>query len=236
MRRYSFCVNTDPDEEKARQALRDLRRTVLLGRIAEKALHDLKTQGSHPGRVRVISGAPAHYSMSVETLQFPKFVTVQRSDIPDYGLHQISFGKVVQGEHGGHLTEEVQVHLHCHGWFNGEWKKMNLHIGQARIKTTNEVVFVHRLYFGKKLRNGYTSKLYKSQSNPQAVRDYSDIARTLAYNTIRFHEHEAETGKIQQSIHNLRSHLAQWLVEDGHVENFCNFLRRNAAAAAVMNS
>lgn len=231
-RKHPFCIGQDSDEERLQEALVGLRRMIRYGRLAEKALRNLRTQGfcdcQVPVATRIREGYPGH----IQAVRFPAFVNVTRADVPDYGQFKFQFGKAVKGEHGGQMTDEVQVRLHATGWCQHfeEWKPRSLHVGNARLKRNGETVFVSNRSEG--IDKEGVSKLYKAGDSTNAKLAYLTIARTFAHHMVRMYKEQ----DVSQPFTDLREKLADWLVEDGHVRDFCIFLRENAVVASVLEA
>jgi len=235
-RKYSFVVDSDSSEEGARDALLSLRRTIKLGKLAERALLNIKTHGHHNGRVLVMSGKPG-YGSDISEYRFPQYIKPTRETVPGYGQYEVILGNLHNGIHGDAVTKEVLVILKCQGWSAGSWDPVHLKVGNARVKTSDEVVFVHDRTWGPDLPNNRTiSKLYTRATTEKALEAYKEIAVTLACNIIRFNQNDIRNQSVPQVIFDTRKILSQWLIEDGFIEEFCQRLRRTAHVAMVMDS
>jgi hypothetical protein len=85
----TFVVHNDSKDETIQAAIRDLKRTARYGRMAERALEDIKTKGFHEGRVCVVH--KDHY-LSAVVHKYPAFQPVSRSDLPDWAELTVACG------------------------------------------------------------------------------------------------------------------------------------------------
>ncbi len=233
-RKYPFCVGPESDEKQVREAVAGLRRMVAYGQAAAKALAALKTEGCYDKRIPIVTDPVSHYgSGKIDLARFPRFVTVSRDDVPGYGPLDISFGTITKGFHGGAEPEEIQIMLRCTGWDPAnEWKVRKIHIGNARFKKNGEIVFVEQ-------HDGRAKGVYKLYMSPQtdaAILAYEYIGKSIAHNIVAFSEYDLRGDRVSQPIQDIRAGLGKWLVEDGHILDFCRHIRGNALAATVMQA
>lgn len=205
---------------------------VRYGKIAEKALRDLREKGFCDRQVPIATRAHEFSNGWVNIATFPAFVDVSRKDVPGYGDFRVSFGQTVRGEHGGCPTTEVRIHLHATAWsqHDDSWKPRGLHVGNARLKRNGEVVFVSNRSEG--IDREAVSKLYGRADSPESREAHLNIGNAVAHHLVRVYKEK----DVSQPMIDLRQKIGAWLVEDGYVRTICQVVRSGAKVALVLHS
>lgn len=233
----TFVVDNDSKDETARAAIRDLKRMVRYGKLAERALGDIKTKGSHEGRVCVVH--KDHY-LSAVVHRYPAFQPVSRSDLPDWAGLTVVCGEVEKGAYGGSTFAKMPVYVDgrglCHaresntgnhptGKLTSRVVKTKLRLGQnfarlgfCRLKSNGEVTFEtdHRW-------NHLVGKVFRIKRNVEASDktrlEAAVFAKIYAHALVYCGENYEYGGKenVSQKMLDLREAVPGWLMEDGMI-------------------
>jgi hypothetical protein len=244
---FPFVVDNDDNPYQAEMAIRELRRMVRFGRMAERALEDLKTKGFCLRQIPCMTeGRDRNDDFRATVRVFQPKVIVTRANIPWYGEPlRVDTQRVINGEHGGLLFKEVEIVVHCPGIGYDEngrggdyetWKPLHLRVGNARMKSNGQMTFVHDFHDWEPKKKITVHKLYAKPSSGNAISAYKMIAQTLAIHIIRFSVSDVNDKKVPYRVRALRENLPHWLIEDGFIQTFCKDVMDLANVAIVMKT
>lgn len=248
-----FVVDNNSDPEEARKALRDLRRTAMMGRRAERALKAIEAEGHYDGQVVVIvfDGHYGYYSAVPH--RFPAYQPVSRADIRDWEQLSVVCGDKTTGSHGGIKFAQVPVYLQATGWApdrdenavpTGKWERVKLglkvhraRLGDCRMKSNGEVTFCPSTLFGH-LSNG----VFRIKRNPDAsdktrqeAAFFAKIAAHCLVDCGMRHELKLQA-KCPQKILDLQAAVQVWMLEDGIVKRMFNDMLDSIEVIKVMEA
>lgn len=235
MKKYPFYVNDNDDPKNISETVQGLRRLAAYGRIAARALRELKTTGRHEGRVPCIRQQrwvkDVGYEFIVEEVVFPSSQDVTRDDFPEYGNFSIGFGLLKTGWHGGISAQEIGLLLkHQMRWEemgSPNWSRQEVYLGSIRVKRNGSLSFL--------TKENKAHKLYKKPVNENAKLSVEVFAKEMASRLISY-EHERLSKFVPQNILSLRMALSVWLLEDGHAQRLIEEIVDNAKVAVVMGT
>lgn len=238
-----FCVDNDSDPKRVAEAVRALRRTVRLGRRAEKALKALEEQGHFDGKVPVFVPAWKEYLAEIHT--FPAYQSVSRDDVPDWKSMSLDFGERSENSYGGATFHTVPVYLKGRalcmerdesGLLTGRIVKKlqkakiySANLGECRLKSNGAVTFAHRHF------KGVVRVRRKIGSSERAQSDALRFAEIVAQCVVKIDRGGPdEYKKIPQHLIDLQAAIPAWLIEDGHVERMFNSMLDTIEIVKVM--
>lgn len=231
-----FVVDNNSDPEAAQEALRNLRRTIKLGKIAERALKAIQTEGHYDGQVVVVS-RDVYYGAQVH--RFPAYQSVSRADIPNWDQLAVVCGDKTTGSHGGSKFDQVPVWLQATGWApdrdenavpTGKWERVRLgerlaraRLGNCRMKKGGEVTFDPSTMLGFSPEGVFRIKRNpdaSSKTRAEAIQFAKLVAHCLV-NCGMSHEWQLRQ-KCPQKLLDLQRVAQHWLIEDGIVKRMFN--------------
>lgn len=238
-----FCVDNQSDPDKVKEAVRALRRTVKLGRRAEKALEALRTHGHFDGKVAVFgTWGGARYSAEIHT--FPAYREASRSDIPNWEQICIECGECEKGSHGGATFRQAPV------YFKGlaldlerdesmvltgrvvaklqQAKIYSAKLGNCRMKSNGQVTFAPE--------SRYCSKgVFRVRRDPREE-EIAQFAEVLAKCLVKYGDGYRESEKVPQHMLDLRKEVRGWLIEDGFIPGMFADMLNAVEVARVMGA
>jgi hypothetical protein len=244
-----FVVDNNSDPAEAKQVLRQLRRTVRLGKIAERALKSLEERGSFDSRVVVLHREYGYYCAAVRKLS--AYRPFSRDDVPGWPELTVVCGKKTIGSHGGSRFDQVSLWLLGTGFAPrrhikpvDQWEQVTLRkgvpgarLGTCRMKANGEVTFV----VSSSLEET-TNCVIRISRNPGAsaksLAEAQRFARVVAACLVDVgRPHELELfKKCPQYLTDLRRAAPDWLIEDGHVHRMFNDILDAVAVVRVMEA
>jgi hypothetical protein len=230
-----FCIDNKSDPDLVRQAVVDLKRTVRLGKRAEKVLQALKQDGHFDGDVPIVAkNGYLGYVASVH--KFPAYQPISRDDIPGWSEISVECDERRTGEHGGSKFYTMPVFLRGQalyaqldddnmltGKIAQKLQKLKIasaRLGECRLKSNGTVTFAvsDRYYCGAVFR---VRRNINASANAKA--DAKAFASILAQALVQFDDRDWHAkARTPQKLLDLRQTVPSWLIEDGHVERMFN--------------
>jgi hypothetical protein len=248
-----FVVDNNSDPEEARKALRDLRRTAMMGRRAERALKAIEAEGHYDGQVVVIVFDERAEYYSAVPHRFPAYQSVSRADIPNWDQLAVVCGDKTTGSHGGSKFDQVPVWLQATGWApdrdenanpTGRWERVRLgerlaqaRLGNCRMKKGGEVTFDPSTMLGFNPEGVFRIKRNpdaSSKTRAEAVQFAKLVAHCLV-NCGMSHEWQLRQ-KCPQKLLDLQRVAQHWLIEDGIVKRMFNDMLDAIEVVKVMEA
>jgi hypothetical protein len=243
-----ICVNNDSDPRAVKAAIRDLRRTVRLGKIAAKALVELKENKPYNKKVVLTTYNKYKKEYGSKVALFPEVKEVSRKDIPDFENLTIEFGKVVSTRMGNNTVKEVGVFVRGIGIslkveYDESIRQSKLKKTKVQLDSSTYVARIGTLRIKKKGLSFQPNKSYVEVSvfelapRPLAVKsvlnDEVVIARIIAKIIVNY---TVSKQSIPQKYLDLEKEAEKWLVEDGVTERMIKDMFDHVHVSKVMES
>lgn len=243
-----FCVDNNSDPGAVRQAVVDLKRTIRLGKRAEKVLQALKQDGHFDGKVPIVSKGGYGYVASVH--KFPAYQPISRDDIPEWSEISVECDERRTGEHGGSKFYTVPVFLKGRalcvqldednlsaGKIVQKLQKLKIasaRLGECRLKSNGTVTFAVSDRY-------HCDAVFRIRRNvnasAQAKADAMAFANILAQALVQYENQDWHAkARIPQKMLDLRQAVPAWLIEDGHVERMFNDMLNAIEIVNVMGT
>ncbi len=227
----TFAVDNSSSEWVAQEALRNLKRMIAYGKLAERVLKSIQENGHYDGRAVVVQ--KNYFDRQLKIHKFPAIVPVSRADIPGFNNLAIKIGDHQKQKYGGASFVVAPVWLVGTGFVNWdhepkehkidhmEGKDASL-IGHCRFRRGGKVSFAPN-QSRKDMTS--TSVFEVNGANGSAVRFAvisSHILIRCGYNA-------------SQRMLDLRTGAIKWLQEDGFVDRAFAEMRNLACVLGVMS-
>ena len=220
----TFVVGDDPDPVAAKKAYRHLRRMVSYGKLAEKALKKLETDGFCDSKTFVVNND------RIETVNFGKRLPISRNDLSDMAGLQISFGrydaydKEVPLYITGPMTFQVSNNPLTYEVRDARRSIGSVRVNKNNIKITDRYVAPYRVY--KEMKYAATSlELFSKQVSRVLV----EVEETDDEGVVRHGDASAKTS-------DLRLRAWEWFLADGHAERMFKDILEQVSILQVMES
>ena len=241
MPKYQFSVDHHSDDKSARAELLHLRRMARLGKVAERALAEIKARGFTNKLLPVAvastegwrRGTGGHvFSHNIQHIRFRQREDISRADLAPMDQIHVEFGGLKDGHYSAFANKEAPVSVK--GPFRRqvdaqgtlETVELSVEIGKIRINKSH-LSFVEGQY------NGATFQVYKALKVSQhALAAYKGIATSVAKAIVDADLHVPKSARV----HDLQTHAPDWLVEDGHIERLCGEIHSTIKILEVMEA
>jgi hypothetical protein len=254
---FAFCVDNQSDPKKVQRALKDLKRTVLLGKLAEKALKALKKGEPHDRPVltvrtrRVVGeydpvyrrGSTREYETSIH--RFPALRPVSRQDLPDLDKLSVEFGSFKKVEVAGWILSEAPVYLSGTGLLMKVDESTMRYTGKvARVVFNSEtdLALLGTLRIKKKGLSFIPNTVYSNGCNNiielSAGREWTRLAEIVAGVLVNFNSTATSQRRslIPQKMIDLQRNAAAWIIEDGIVHRMIQEMKNQVEVLKVMET
>ena len=218
MSKHGFTVDEDVTEEGAEQALLQLRRMIKLGKLAERAMADIRAQGYTDRTVPIASVIESKWdhshSTTITVVHMPKREPVSREDLPDLSKLQVALGTPQEDTYSGNPC--IVVPMSIKGPLMTQTEQ-----GLAVYKTVEEERKCGRL----RINKNHVSWL-EGDYGDSAQKVYWEYRYAMAKSAPAFAEYLAKVivnlgpgvdkrcGKTVM----LHDQMPKWLCDDGHVQ------------------
>lgn len=218
-----LCTAWTADPDEVRNAIRAMRRMARLGRMAERALTELRSKGSC-GKAPVLYklgtfGRAYNATVNMESLE--PFQEVTRGEVPGYGEHHITFSDPIDDQ------GKVSIRIYLSG-------------GQLLFRP-NSTPVVRPIPDGSEVATVFLKKsadmvsVYPYDTSALGVgsgQNAKRAGRLLAKRVADLVVATADGGDTVRG-NELQRCLADWLTEDGHA---ASWVRRIRDVASVMRT
>lgn len=222
----SFTVDSNVDPEAAYLGIAALKRVIRMGKIAERALRQIQTEGFCDARVPTLS--PQYGGYRFEAHRFTKRPVVTRKNMPDPAKLQLSLGKLRDADWSGHPCKEAHVFL-----TGPQTTQIKTHPVKFRTyEKETEVGYVrlnknHLSWWSQ----GRAHRVYKEIKYAKEE-DLISLGEFIANQIIRNNGNDEKSAMLVI----LRQEASKWLVEDGHVQRWMQELRAQVPVLEVMEA
>lgn len=235
----TFTVDNNASDAKCAEMIEALRRTVKYGKMAEKALRNIRENGFHDGKVPCAHAHP--YGMEVH--RFPKRVAVDRSMIPEWKSLSVACGEIRETRVCGRPIKTLSVYLvgiglrpdfadaktvHVRKIAHGPGRPHSK-IGDARLKKSGEITL--------DTRHGVMRIRRSSGAYEGAMRDAARFAALTAQILVGTEDLSPYCrGRCPAQLLDLEAQIKAWLIEDGIANRMANDIFDAAEVAKIMSA
>jgi hypothetical protein len=225
----TFLVDTVLDPNGKAKVMRGLRAVARLGRLAEKALERLESDGSFPDRAPWLARSKYGRSYQLKYSRFPTIPVLSREDVPWYGPLSLKTGSVWKKEYGGFMVDCVDVLVRA-GVRRGEtWEPADMKIGYVKLNVSVSTFFpvlppvINSDGVKIEQKQPLSIPLLKGQPHWSVKAAAECVAENVAGSK--------EATPFQAMLY---ASLTRWLVEDGHAESLLGEVRKYAISHKVV--
>lgn len=227
MKCTELAVDAKANEEDAARAISRLRAMARAGKIAEKALRNIETQGYHSGRVLVLQKSRWYSRLEVEELHLERARTPLRNEAPDFLDLSVSLVPSPSDKYEVKIEGTGMTMKDRHTF---EHVTVSVSIGRVNFNKNNVT------FSGK---DG-TFPLYTTFNTKKSRDALVNFARSIVLNNYDMFLVYGEAGQKKnydsdnQYFNSMRDFVIKWLHEEGHAERLLHDLRKLCQVQSVM--
>lgn len=239
-----FYVNGDSSDEGRKESIKALKRTIRIGKLAERALKNLREKGSHDASTLVVVRRAGmsweldeDYYYYTQVYRFPAAKPIDRSDF-DPGAIELKFGDVSTEFHGGVKMKSIQLYLAGAaikfapklGVKTVDLPLVEMRLGTLRLKANGEVTLRPDHRFPSKEVFAIKRNYSNSEKGTFGARM---LARLISQTHIQWRPHQQVM--VPGHLVGLRSLIETVLIEENHIEKLINEILDYVSVFKVMD-
>jgi hypothetical protein len=246
LKKPQFTVDESISQEDAEEALRDLRRMIRYGRMAERAMKSLQEKGYYDGLAPLAPETDqlhrGQYSVGkqksdVRFAHLPKRLPISREDLGPMAELRLDFDKVETTSYSGNPCKEVKIYLEGPMAFQVASGLPKYKIDEDRRQIGKIRINKGHLSWLENTASGYGEgsawRVYKEMKYAGAQESLAAFSKGASLILVKRedsdHVFAAKTLELQATAW-------EWFLADGHAERFFAEIHQMTKIAEVMDS
>lgn len=243
-RKPGFTVDESIDPKDAEAAMRDLRRMIRFGKMAERAMRSLREKGFYdglaplapqPGQAYVGQYSQGKRKADVRFARLPMRLGVSREDLGPMAELRLEFDRIEDTKYAGNPCKELDVFLAgpmalqvASGLPRYEVREDRRKVGTVRINK-GHLSWLENASYG----NGAAWRVYKEMKYPGAKESLAAFSKGASKILV---ELEDKGMSFAAKTLELQATAWEWFLADGHALRFFRDIHESVRVAEVMES
>lgn len=248
-KKITFSVDENSNPEVARTVIRDLRRMIRLGTLAQKAIKGLLRDGFYDGLTPVVDKVtPLHWDQggysvqghyhgkkhaTVRFVRLPRLSDISRADLGDMNFLHLSLGP--NEDHFNKNNMELKLSITGPIAFQLESGKETYEIRETTFEMGRVRINKNHLSWVDPFGDKGAWRVYKDMKYDGAQDSLRAFSRSVSKRLVRSEAENDGSMAASAKTLNLQNSAWEWFMADGHAERMFREIHDVAKVHEVMN-